>query len=117
MRINFDDGGYIEFSFSNTINKYFIVVAARGNSNEKIVNAAEIDKAQLTQLLNEIDFADNVPGYPEIKPKTEKKTGKTNVSNKKKTSKKSKQKLVESDEKAISTDSEDEKSQTFKEQK
>ena len=54
MKINFDDGGYIETSASDG-NKVFITIAAPSaeKPSDMIINSAEITKEQLNNLLSE----------------------------------------------------------------
>jgi hypothetical protein len=54
MRIDFDDGGYVEFCHSKN-NKIFIIVAASSSEkpSDKIINSAEITQEQFMQLVSE----------------------------------------------------------------
>lgn len=78
MRIDFDDGGYVEFTHSSKSNKVFIVVAAPSGNFDKIVNSAEITRAQLEQLAGSV--AISLPKKRATKKKpTKKKTAKKPV--------------------------------------
>lgn len=54
MRIDFDDGSYVEFRKSD--DKYLIIVSAKDaqNSLKRITNAAEISVEELNSLIKSI---------------------------------------------------------------
>jgi topoisomerase IA-like protein len=83
MRIDFDDGGYIEADYDNSHRKIWIVIGARHPSNplERIVNSAEITQAEFVQLVEYILGKGALPA-PQ-KKKTTKKAAKKRTRKKK----------------------------------
>lgn len=57
MKVQFDDGSYIEIKSSDS-GKFIITISAKDhlNSLKKITNAAEITKEQLQQLLSDVQI-------------------------------------------------------------
>jgi len=57
MKIQFDDGSYVEIKKSDG-DKLLVIVAAKDHLNplKKITNAAEITKEQLKQLLSDVQI-------------------------------------------------------------
>lgn len=56
MKIQFDDGSYVEIKKSDTSDKLLIIISAKDhvNSLKKITNAAEVTKEQLKQLISDV---------------------------------------------------------------
>jgi topoisomerase IA-like protein len=71
MRIDFDDGGYVEISRATTPGKLYIIVAARNADRTKTVNSAEVSDDELDQLLADVKLQKQ-----STKPPTKKKTTK-----------------------------------------
>ena len=67
MRIDFNDGGYVEFSKSS-VSSIHIIVAAKNSDRTLTVNSAEISSDELDQLLSDV-----IPNKPATKKKTAKK--------------------------------------------
>ncbi len=57
MRITFDDKSYVEMKRSDNPGKFLIIISAKDqeNSLKRIINAVEIDKSQLQQLLSDLE--------------------------------------------------------------
>lgn len=60
MKIDFEDGGYVEFSKSDT-GSVIIKICAKDllNSMKKIINSVEISKEEFKNLINSI-ITDNI---------------------------------------------------------
>ena len=56
MKIQFDDGTYIDFSRSQNPGKVWITIAAKNKNNPKElqINHAELDNAKLKDVVSEI---------------------------------------------------------------
>jgi len=53
MKLEFDDGSYIETQQSSTPNKMFVIIAAIGDNGEKIINSAEAEIFKIKELFDD----------------------------------------------------------------
>lgn len=58
MKIQFDDGSFVEIKKSDSPDKLLVIVSAKDHMNplKKITNAAEITKEQFKQLISDVQI-------------------------------------------------------------
>jgi len=110
MRIDFEDGGYIEFTRSKEPKKYFIIVAAKDVSSGDVqINSADVTDDEFHKLISE--FTDKIIVEPvkkkATKKKAKKKTARKKTTKKKTTAKKMAKEKVEKVSNSIHLDEED----------
>lgn len=109
MRIDFEDGGYVEFTRSKEPKKYFIIVAAKDISSGDVqINSADVTDDEFQKLISE--FTDKIivePVKKTTKKKAKKKTTKKKTSKKKSTAKKTAKEKVEKVSDSTHSDEED----------